>query len=64
MASQASPVVDNSGIQYCVVCGMGSHRKDWIKKAAVGGKVYVACDSHSQSDVQAAAVAAATPPKP
>ena len=39
---------------YCVVCGQGSHRKDWI------GVKNPACDSHSKEQV-AAAIAAKNP---
>lgn len=35
--------------RYCVVCGMGSHRADWIAKQGP-----VACDSHSKAEVDAA----------
>jgi hypothetical protein len=46
------------GIQYCVVCGNGSHRTDW-KNASKDGK-FVACDSHSSTEFAAAIKAAAS----
>ena len=51
--------VSEAGIKYCVVCGAGSHRKDWVNK--VGNSV--ACDSHSRDEV-ARAVAASTTKAP
>lgn len=41
----------DAGVQYCVVCGAGSHRTDWKNKV---GK-YVACDSHAANEVKDAA---------
>lgn len=49
--------------QFCVVCGMGSHKDTWVKSATVAGVKHVACDTHSQSAVDAAAKAK-TPPAP
>lgn len=47
--------------QTCVVCGQGSHREKWVK-GGVGAKgtVFVACDSHSDTEIKAA-VAKAEP---
>jgi hypothetical protein len=61
MASNApvTGTASDTDLQVCVVCGMGSHRKDWRNKAAVGGKVFVACDNHSAAEVNAAAAKAA-----
>ncbi len=42
------------GIKYCVVCGAGSHRTDWINKGGVGAGAYVACDKHTASEISAA----------
>jgi hypothetical protein len=51
--------------QRCVVCGMGSHRSDWVKTVVIDGVKYVACDKHDQKDVVAAATkAAGLPPAP
>lgn len=47
--------------KFCVVCGLGSHRKDWQDKDVV------ACDSHSKDEVTAAqkeAAKAQTPAPP
>lgn len=34
-------------IQYCVVCGRGSHRTDWINTSGS----YVACDYHTKEQM-------------
>ncbi len=50
---------DSEGVFYCVVCGMGSHRTDWIKKSAPADKFqYVACDFHTDKEVADAVKAA------
>ena len=38
----------------CVVCGAGSTRPTWTKSKVVNGTMYVACDSHSDSEFQSA----------
>lgn len=38
----------------CVVCGMGSHRKDWVNKYEVNGAIAVACDNHPEDVIQKA----------
>lgn len=43
--------------KYCVVCGMGSHRLDWIRKSGN----YVACDRHSDAEMQKAISALEAP---
>jgi hypothetical protein len=42
--------------RFCVVCGMGSHRTDWLKQKGD----FVACDSHSDEEF-AKAITAKTP---
>lgn len=42
----------------CVVCGLGSHRVDWTRRSKVGNVLYVACDSHTDQEMQAAVNAA------
>lgn len=47
--------------RFCVVCGAGSHRSDWINKLGD----YVACDSHSKqelADAVASKTSSAAPP--
>jgi hypothetical protein len=51
----------------CVVCGLGSHRSDWLKKSGE----YVACDHHTQAEIdehvaiaKKNATATASAPKP
>lgn len=46
-----------SEIKYCVVCGNGSHRTDWINKSGN----FVACDSHSKDEVAKAVAKASAP---
>lgn len=44
--------------RFCVVCGEGSPREDWIKKSSGGSGVadkYIACDHHEQKEVDDAA---------
>ena len=36
--------------QTCIVCGMQSHRTDWINKSGA----FVACDRHTPAEMQAA----------
>ena len=45
--------------RFCVVCGMGSDRTDWINKSGN----FVACDNHSKDEVPRA-VAKAQAVKP
>lgn len=45
----------------CVVCGQGSHRTDWIRTKKVSGVLFVACDSHSESEFNAAIQRASAP---
>ena len=45
--------------QFCVVCGTGSDRTDWINKSGN----FVACDSHLGAEI-ARAVAKAQAPAP
>ncbi len=45
--------------KFCVVCGAGSHRGDWINKTGN----FVACDFHSKDEL-AVAVAKAMKPAP
>lgn len=44
--------------QFCVVCGQGSHRTDWVNKFKANGTLYVACDNHSTDQVQKAIASA------
>lgn len=39
-------------LQTCIVCGMQSHRTDWINKQGD----YVACDRHQKAEFQRAIV--------
>jgi hypothetical protein len=43
----------------CVVCGMSSHRTDWVNKSGN----YVACDNHTPDEFTAAMNAAKAPAK-
>lgn len=45
-------------LRNCVVCGLGSHRTDWVRRAKVGNVLYVACDSHTDQELMAAVNAA------
>lgn len=44
-------------IKYCVVCGGGSHRTNWVLKSGN----FVACDSHSKDEFLAAMKKAQAP---
>jgi hypothetical protein len=33
-------------VRFCVVCGNGSHRKDWVNKSGN----FVACDHHTKDE--------------
>jgi len=57
--SGTSTVLDD-GQLFCVVCGMGSHRTDWIKK----GPGWVACDGHSNAEINAALKPVKSEPAP
>lgn len=55
--SVGAKVVD-SGVRYCVVCGNGSHRTDWVRKSGDS----VACDFHSDAEFQKAIAARSQAP--
>jgi hypothetical protein len=44
--------------KFCVVCGAGSHRTDWVNKTTVSGKDFVACDQHTKEEFNKAITAA------
>lgn len=46
--------------KFCVVCGQGSTRTDWINKSGD----YVACDNHTAAQVAQAVSKATAPPAP
>jgi hypothetical protein len=54
---------DSDGTMHCIVCGAGSHRTDWIKKSQPQDKVqYVACDYHTDKEVNDAVKEQSAPP--
>jgi hypothetical protein len=52
----AAPVKEpmSRELRNCVVCGLGSHRTDWINRYAAGNTVYVACDQHTDEQATTA----------
>jgi hypothetical protein len=48
----------------CVVCGRISSRPSWNNTVTVGGNTYVACDFHSQDEINGAVQGVINTPGP